>query len=265
MYAQRASDLTSDPDAGQVSRLAPNRFEGGTIDKIERLAVAQRATLAEMSQAIKRQRRHIEALQARVAGATTRPSSQAARRRQGRARAPLLATAIFAAALLGAQGTADAYMPGSPFGDAQPLSEATLSGMRGGFVLPNGMNLRIGARIETLRNGVLQLRTSINFDSPTRVTVETLRNGVTTETVVNGPNGVTTSVGDSGSTLITHSVGPNRLFAAIQNTVADTSFTHNVTLDVTITNFSQLTNNFQAGKLHGVANLMNFSLVGALP
>ena len=57
-------------------------------------------------------------------------------------------------------GTCPASMA-SPFGTA-PISDEMLSGMRGGYDLPNGMKISIGMQIDTRVDGALALRTVMN-------------------------------------------------------------------------------------------------------
>lgn len=48
---------------------------------------------------------------------------------------------------------------GPMFGDAAPLADSTLDELRGGFTLPNGMDVTVGIDIQTMVNGALALRT----------------------------------------------------------------------------------------------------------
>lgn len=47
------------------------------------------------------------------------------------------------------------------FGGAAPLADDVLEELRGGFILPNGMDVAIGIDIQTSVNGVLALRTMV--------------------------------------------------------------------------------------------------------
>lgn len=59
----------------------------------------------------------------------------------------------------------------SPFAGARRLGDAELDRMRGGFVLPNGMDIAIGIQVDTLVNGVLALRTTLTANDVAQIKV----------------------------------------------------------------------------------------------
>ena len=61
--------------------------------------------------------------------------------------------------------------PGSPFPGAATASVRELEGMRGGFTLPNGMDISIGLQIDTMINGALVLRTVLSADEASALSV----------------------------------------------------------------------------------------------
>jgi hypothetical protein len=54
-----------------------------------------------------------------------------------------------------------------------PVSDAALADMRGGFELPNGMNISIGIQIDTMVNGSTVLRTLLSGTDASKVQVYT--------------------------------------------------------------------------------------------
>lgn len=57
----------------------------------------------------------------------------------------------------------------SPFGDAPAVSDAELGEMRGGVLLPNGLDIAVGVSIETRVDGQLALRTQFTTDGGVQV------------------------------------------------------------------------------------------------
>lgn len=51
-----------------------------------------------------------------------------------------------------------------PFGDVAAVADAELAGMRGGFTLPNGVDIALTAQIDTAVNGLLILRSVLRLD-----------------------------------------------------------------------------------------------------
>ena len=54
----------------------------------------------------------------------------------------------------------------NPFGTAAAVSDEELGSLRGGFELPNGMDVTVGVQIDTRVNGDLALRTVLNIADP---------------------------------------------------------------------------------------------------
>lgn len=69
---------------------------------------------------------------------------------------------LLAATALGLASGMHSQVLANPFG-AAPVSDQELSGMRGGFELPNGMNVAVAVEIETRVDGALALRTVLNL------------------------------------------------------------------------------------------------------
>ena len=61
----------------------------------------------------------------------------------------------------------------SPFAGAARLDEAELDRMRGGFLLPNGLDIALGLEIATLVNGEVALRTVLTLDQGSAINVYT--------------------------------------------------------------------------------------------
>lgn len=85
-------------------------------------------------------------------------------REPSRRRGTRLALYALAAVGLGCNAAAAA----SPFGAAAPVSDAALERARGGFILPNGMDVSIGIQIDTHVDGQLALRTVLSVVDMTR-------------------------------------------------------------------------------------------------
>ncbi|WOK35933.1 hypothetical protein [Sphingomonas sp. C3-2] len=60
-----------------------------------------------------------------------------------------------------------------PFAGAARLDEAELDRMRGGFLLPNGLDIALGLEIATLVNGEVALRTVLTLDQGSAINVYT--------------------------------------------------------------------------------------------
>lgn len=59
----------------------------------------------------------------------------------------------------------------SPFPNTASVYDADLDRMRGGFLLPNGMDIAIGIEIDTLVNGALALRTVLTVDQSSTLSI----------------------------------------------------------------------------------------------
>lgn len=148
--------------------------------------------------------------------------------------------------------------------NAAPINGTDLAGIRGGFVLPNGMNLDFGAIIETVRNGVTLLRTQVNFINPTTAIVETLRDGVTTTTTVDASQGIETSAGSVDATFVLHQITPTNIGAIVNNVTSNTDILNTTQFNITISNFSEITNNLQAIKFNRLSNITRGSILSGL-
>jgi hypothetical protein len=62
---------------------------------------------------------------------------------------------------------ATAAAPASPRGGPPPVPDVELATMRGGLMLPNGLNVAIGIDIQTRIDGVLALHTIFSSEAPT--------------------------------------------------------------------------------------------------
>ncbi|WP_156457591.1 hypothetical protein [Altererythrobacter sp. Root672] len=87
----------------------------------------------------------------------------------------------------------------SPFPAQARVTDEELDGMRGGFVLPNGMDVAVGIDIQTLVNGALALRTVLN----------TADTGL--PLVFTGTGGATSAAADEGTVTTVPGVGVVRV------------------------------------------------------
>lgn len=99
--------------------------------------------------------------------------------------------------LLGAVAAA-ALVPGAaaqtaPFENARVVSDDGLASARGGFELPNGMNIRLGITMDTLIDGRLVLSTVLTLDEVSRLMIygggDAHSQTTGTAFLVPGPNG----------------------------------------------------------------------------
>jgi hypothetical protein len=72
------------------------------------------------------------------------------------------------ALLLGGLATLPAHANDGPFGNATRVSDEELAEERGGFVLPNGVDVALAAQIDTARNGELILRSVFRVEGSTQ-------------------------------------------------------------------------------------------------
>lgn len=94
------------------------------------------------------------------------------------------------------------YAPAPIFGQAATLDDAQLDALRGGFELPNGMDVVVGIDIQTLVNGALALRSVLNTATGTPVVF--VGNGsVVTGSAGTGATagGVVVHVGDTSTAI----------------------------------------------------------------
>lgn len=78
---------------------------------------------------------------------------------------------LLAATAIGLASGMHAQVFANPFG-AAPVSDQRLSDMRGGFELPNGMNVAVAVEIETRVDGALALRTVLNLVDTSKAALE---------------------------------------------------------------------------------------------
>ncbi|WP_395397061.1 hypothetical protein [Novosphingobium sp. BL-8A] len=100
--------------------------------------------------------------------------------------------------------TQAAYLPGPVFGSSATLTDAQLDELRGGFELPNGMDVVVGVDIQTLVNGALALRSVLNTDTGTPVVFVGDGSGATSSSSSSGTaagGGVVVKVGDTAMTI----------------------------------------------------------------
>ena len=80
-----------------------------------------------------------------------------------------------------------------PFAGARIVADEPLGEVRGGFLLPNGMDIGLGIRVDTLVDGRLALSTVLTVDDATHLMIYTggdfRTQGRATEVLVPGPNG----------------------------------------------------------------------------
>lgn len=120
-------------------------------------------------------------------------------------------TGILALALLAAGST---NPPPAPVSPAVPDRE--LATMRGGVMLPNGLNVAIGIDIQTRIDGVLALHTIFSSETPNGLRVftdgTTSPIGVPGTTVVTGGDrdwpGISVSRSPTGTTVVAPGTGP---------------------------------------------------------
>ncbi|TCM16120.1 hypothetical protein EDF56_108108 [Novosphingobium sp. PhB165] len=94
--------------------------------------------------------------------------------------------------------------PGIPlFGAAATLTDSELDALRGGFELPNGMDVVVGVDIQTLVNGTLALRSVLNSDTGTPVVFVGNGSGAVSSsgTGTGTAGGVVVHVGDATTTI----------------------------------------------------------------
>ena len=72
----------------------------------------------------------------------------------------------------------------APFAGARAITDDRLEEVRGGFLLPNGMDIDLGITIDTLINGRLALSTALAVDDAAHFQVSTGAGGLTVQ-----PNG----------------------------------------------------------------------------
>lgn len=96
---------------------------------------------------------------------------------------------VFAMALFGA--SAAAYS--EPFADRRTVADGGLADVRGGFLLPNGMDIALGVTVDTLINGNPALSTVLTVDDGSHLSIYTGGNAqqpaATAQLLVPGPNG----------------------------------------------------------------------------
>lgn len=136
--------------------------------------------------------------------------------------------------------------------------------MRGGFMLPNGMELDFGAIIETVRNGVSMLRTRVNFINNNMANVETVRDGVTTVKDVDVSQGIETTAGSQESTFVVHQIAPSNIGAIVNNVTSNTDIVNTTQFNITISNFSKITDNLRAIQNNRLSNIANSSVLTGL-
>lgn len=89
--------------------------------------------------------------------------------------------------------TPTAFAQTVPFEDAQVVADDGLADARGGFLLPNGLDIRLGITIDTRIDGRLALSTVLTLDNTSQLTVYTGGNTqpqtAATEILVPGPDG----------------------------------------------------------------------------
>ena len=80
-----------------------------------------------------------------------------------------------------------------PFADARMATDGELDAIRGGFLLPNGMDIGLGIMIETMIDGRPALNTVLTIDDSAHLAIYTgghrEPHASTTELLVPGPNG----------------------------------------------------------------------------
>ncbi|WP_375195709.1 hypothetical protein [Sphingobium sp.] len=93
-----------------------------------------------------------------------------------------------------------------PFAQAPIVADTRLGDIRGGFLLPNGMDIGLGVTVDTLIDGRLALSTMLSIDDTSHLTVYTggdmRRQASVTGIRVSGPDG-------SSLVRITQGAGPS--------------------------------------------------------
>ncbi|WP_313806809.1 hypothetical protein [Sphingobium sp.] len=88
---------------------------------------------------------------------------------------------------------APAMAQADPFGGARMAADGELDAIRGGFLLPNGMDIGLGIMIETMIDGRPALSTVLTIDDSAHLAIYTgggmERHASVTELLVPGPNG----------------------------------------------------------------------------
>jgi hypothetical protein len=100
---------------------------------------------------------------------------------------PLLLTAI------ACMSAVPAAARSGPFEDARIVADGTLDDVRGGFLLPNGMDIGLGITVDTLVDGRLVLSTVLTVDDIAHLAIYTggglQQQDAATLFLVSGPNG----------------------------------------------------------------------------
>lgn len=171
------------------------------------------------------------------------------------------AAAVAAVALAGSWGAA------VPAGAQEVVSDEELDGMRGGFLVADGVVFDFGATIRTYEDGVLSLQTNVTWALDGIHIEQLVGAGVTP--VTSADLSALTGLGDvfrtAGGATVLHDVDQGRLLSVLLNTTSDHSFRQDTALTLVLPGFDA-TQADMVRQLAGVriSNDMNTASIGAL-
>lgn len=176
------------------------------------------------------------------------------------AAAPTLALAMGATDSDAPTSATSAVPAAGPDRPAQEVGDDVLSDQRGGFDI-GGVNVTLGATIETSINGQLSLVTTVNWTDTTATTSQTVMGLLTPATAAQLQAGVlntghiSMNVGDAsvflandGQTAVIHNTSDG-LQSILVNTANDTTISTQVTAAINLGGYSAFQNDFRAAAL----------------
>ena len=155
-----------------------------------------------------------------------------------------------------------------------PVSDAVLAELRGGFVTAGGLIVNIGFELQTFLNGVLVVHNVLNLPgSDTGDGSNGGSHGGTPVISVTGslPGTLVTvlSNGDGGTTVVSNEIGPGGVNTFITNTQNDVMIEQITTLTIFILNHTEFATHIRFGAplstTPGLSNIMKDALIGVIP
>ena len=135
-----------------------------------------------------------------------------------------------------------------------PVSDAVLAEIRGGFVTVGGLKFNIGFDLQTFLNGVLVVHNVLNLTG----------DGGTPGTFV-----TVLSNGDGGTTVVSNEIGPGGAFTTIINTQNDVIIEQVTSLVIDILNHTEFARHIRIGAslsmTPGLSNIMKDALTFVIP
>lgn len=160
-----------------------------------------------------------------------------------------------------ALATASIAARADEFDNAQAVEDASLSDMRGGFMLDNGLQVGLGAVVRTTIDGELALQTQLTWTETGAVVTRELGAGVTPATP-GSISGTITLPGatddafyvNAGETALIHRVTDGRIQNILLNTASGQDIRQQTEVTVTLSGYEatqQLTSQQQWGRTLG--------------